>query len=153
VDRQLVLSKVQTMESLVDRDQAGDALSLLLIGLFAAIAVLLASVGLYGVLASLVRQRTAEIGVRMALGAAPAGIFRLVVGQGLRLTAGGIALGLLAALGLTRVMNSMLVGVSAIDPITFSGMAVLFLFISGLASWLPARRAAGLDPGTALREE
>jgi len=153
VDRQLVLSKVQTMESLVDRDQAGTRFSLLLIGLFAAIAVLLASVGLYGVLASVVRQRTAEIGVRMALGAAPAGIFQLVVGQGLRLSAVGVALGLLGALGLTRVMTGMLVGVRPIDPLTFSGMAVLFLFISALASWLPARRAAGLDPSTALREE
>jgi len=153
VDRQLVLSKVQTMESLVDRDQAGTRFSLLLIGLFAAIAVLLASVGLYGVLASVVRQRTAEIGVRMALGAAPAGIFKLVVGQGLRLSAVGIMLGLLAALGLTRAMTSMLVGVRPIDPLTFAGMAVLFLFISALASWVPARRAAGLDPSTALREE
>jgi putative ABC transport system permease protein len=153
VDRQLVLSKVQTIESLVDRDQAGTRFSLLLIGLFAAIAVLLASVGLYGVLASVVRQRTAEIGVRMALGAAPAGIFQLVVGQGLRLSAVGVVLGLLAALGLTRVMASMLVGVRPIDPVTFSGMAGLFLCISALASWLPARRAAGLDPSTALREE
>jgi putative ABC transport system permease protein len=153
VDRQLVLSKVQTMESLVNRDQAGTRFSLLLIGLFAAIAVLLASVGLYGVLASVVRQRTAEIGVRMALGAAPAGIFKLVVGEGLRLSGVGIVLGLVAALGLTRVMTSMLVGVRPIDPVTFSGMAALFLSISALASWLPARRAAGLDPSTALREE
>jgi putative ABC transport system permease protein len=141
------------MESLVDRDQAGTRFSLLLIGLFAAIAVLLASVGLYGVLASVVRQRTAEIGVRMALGAAPAGIFKLVVGQGLRLGAAGVVLGLLAALGLTRAMASMLVGVRPIDGLTFCGISVLFLLISGLASWLPARRAAGLDPSTALREE
>jgi putative ABC transport system permease protein len=153
VDRQLVLSKVQTMASLVDRDQAGTRFSLLLIGLFAAVAMLLASVGLYGVVASVVRQRTAEIGVRMALGAAPAGIFQLVVGQGLRLSVVGVALGLVAALGLTRAMTSMLVGVRPIDPLTFSGMAVLFLFISALASWLPARRAAGLDPSAALREE
>jgi putative ABC transport system permease protein len=153
VDRQLVLSKVQTMESLVDRDQAGTRFSLLLIGLFAATAVLLASVGLYGVLASVVRQRTSEIGVRMALGAAPAGIFKLVVGQGLRLSAAGIVLGLLAAFGLTRGMTSMLIGVHAIDPLTFSGMALLFLSIAALASWIPARRAASLDPSTALREE
>ena len=153
VDRQLVLSKVQTMESLVDRDQAGTRFSLLLIGLFAAIAVLLASVGLYGVLASLVRQRTAEIGVRMALGADPAGIFQLIVGQGLQLSLVGIALGLLAAFGLTRAMTSMLVGVRPIDPLTFAGMALLFLLIAAIASWLPARRAASLDPSTALREE
>ncbi len=153
LDRQLVLSKVQTMESLVDRDQAGTRFSLLLIGLFGTIAVLLASVGLYGVLASTVRQRTAEIGVRMALGAAPAGIFQLVVGQGLRLSVLGIALGLAAAVGLTRAMTSMLVGVKPIDPLTFGGMGVLFLAISALASWLPAWRAAQLDPAEALREE
>jgi putative ABC transport system permease protein len=141
------------MESLVDRDQAGTRFSLLLIGLFAAIAVLLASVGLYGVLASLVRQRTAEIGVRMALGADPAGIFQLIVGQGLQLSLVGIALGLLAAFGLTRAMTSMLVGVRPIDPLTFAGMALLFLLIAAIASWLPARRAASLDPSTALREE
>ena len=153
IDQQLVLSKVQTMESLVTRDQAGTRFSLLLIGLFAAVAVLLASVGLYGVLASVVRQRTAEIGVRMALGAAPASIFKLVVGQGLRLSTVGIGLGLLAALGLTRAITSMLVGVRPIDPFTFSAMAVLFLLISAVASWLPAHRAAGLDPSSALREE
>ncbi|MBZ5626645.1 MAG: FtsX-like permease family protein, partial [Acidobacteriia bacterium] len=153
VDRQLVLSKVQTMESLVDRDQAGTRFSLLLIGLFAAIAVLLASVGLYGVLASVVRQRTAEIGVRMALGADPASILHLVVGHGLRLGALGIAVGLLAAFGLTRAMSTMLVGVKPTDPLTFAAMAVLFLSICAVASWLPARRAAGLDPTAALRDE
>jgi len=105
------------------------------------------------VLATVVRQRTAEIGVRMALGAAPGSIFNLVVGQGLRLSVAGIAAGLVAAFGLTRVMTSMLVGVEATDPVTFAAMAVLFLAIAALASWLPARRAAGLDPATALREE
>ena len=115
--------------------------------------MLLASVGLYGVLATVVRQRTAEIGVRMALGAAPAGIFKLVVGQGLRLGAAGIAIGMLAALGLTRAMTSMLVGVRPTDPATFAAMAVLFFLIAAAASWLPARRAAGLDPTAALRED
>jgi ABC-type antimicrobial peptide transport system permease subunit len=105
------------------------------------------------VLSTVVRQRTAEIGVRMALGAAPASIFNLVVGQGLRLSAAGIALGLGAAFELTRVMASMLVGVRPADPPTFAAMAVLFFLIAALASWLPARRAAALDPATALREE
>jgi putative ABC transport system permease protein len=153
VDRQLVLSRVQTIESLVERDEAGTRFSLTLIGLFGAIAVLLAMVGLYGVLASMVRQRTAEIGVRMALGAAPGGILQLVIGRGLQLSAGGIVLGLLAALGLTRWMASMLVGVKPIDPLTFGGMAVVFLTISALASWVPAWRAARLDPAAALRGE
>jgi putative ABC transport system permease protein len=110
-------------------------------------------VGLYGVLSTVVRLRTPEIGVRMALGAAPGTIFSLVVGQGLRLSAAGIALGLLAAFELTRAISTMLVGVKPTDPTTFLSMAVLFLVIAAVASWLPARRAAGLDPTSALREE
>jgi predicted permease len=153
VDRQMVISKMQPMQALVDRDQAGTRLSLLLIGVFAAIAVLLASVGLYGVLATVVRQRTAEIGVRMALGAAPASIFKLIVGHGLYLSAVGIAIGLFAALGLTRVMTTMLVGVKATDPSTFAVMTLLFFVVAAVASWVPAARAAGLDANAALREE
>jgi putative ABC transport system permease protein len=124
-----------------------------LIGIFACIAALLAAVGLYGVLSAAVRQRTAEIGVRMALGAAPAAIFRLMVGQGLRLSAFGIGAGLIAGLGLTRVMESMLVGVQPSDPLTFAVMALLFFVIAAVSSWLPARRAALLDPTRALRDE
>jgi len=100
-----------------------------------------------------VRQRTSEIGVRMALGAEPGRIFQLVVGEGFRLSAIGIVIGLIAAFGLTRLMNAMLVGVKATDPATFGVMAIVFLLIGAAASWLPARRAAGLDPTSALREE
>jgi ABC-type antimicrobial peptide transport system permease subunit len=120
---------------------------------FSTIAALLAGVGLYGVLTTSVRQRTAEIGVRMALGAAPARIFRLLVGKGLYLSVIGIVIGLLAALALTRVLASMLVEVKPTDPVTFVSVAVLFLFIAVMASWLPALRAARLDPTTALRSE
>jgi putative ABC transport system permease protein len=109
--------------------------------------------GLYGVLATAVRQRTAEIGVRMALGAAPSRIFRLMVGKGLNLSAIGIALGVVGAFALTRVLASMLVEVKPTDPVTYVSVAALFLFIAVLASWLPALRAAGLDPTTALRSE
>jgi len=105
------------------------------------------------VLATVVRQRTAEIGVRMTLGAQPRNIFQLVVGQGLRLTAIGVAAGLIAAFVLTRGMNTMLVGVKATDPATFATMAVVFFAIAAMASWLPAWRAASLDPTAALREE
>jgi len=105
------------------------------------------------VLATSVRQRTAEIGVRMALGAAPSRIFRLMVGKGLYLSVIGIAIGLLAAFALTRVLASMLVEVKPTDPVTFVSVSVLFLFIAVMASWLPALRAAGLDPTTALRSE
>jgi putative ABC transport system permease protein len=150
---QLLLTELTPMETYVEKAQAGTRFSLLLIGAFAVIAGLLAGVGLYGVLATVVRQRTAEIGVRMALGAAPASIFGLVVGQGIRLSLVGIAVGVGAALGLTRAMTSMLVGVTATDPATFAAVAAVFLAIAAIASWMPARRAAGLDPTTALREE
>jgi putative ABC transport system permease protein len=153
VDRQLVVSKMQTMDALVERDQLSTRFSLLLIGGFAAVAVMLACVGLYGVLATIVRHRTAEIGVRMALGAAPASIFRLVVGHGLRLSVCGVAIGLMAAAGLTRVIGAMLVGIAATDPSTFAAVTALFLMVAALASWIPASRAAGLDPMAALREQ
>lgn len=148
----LVLTDMQTMEQLVERAKAGTRFSLLLLGVFAVLAALLASVGLYGVLSTIVRQRTAEIGVRMAMGAEPATIFKLVVGYGLRLSAAGIAVGLLVTTGFTRLISSMLVGITATDPATFVCMAAVFLLIAALASWLPARRAAGLDPTAALRE-
>jgi len=153
VDPHLLITEVQTMDTLLERAQAATRFSLLLIGVFAVIAALLASVGLYGVLATVVRQRTAEIGVRMTLGAAPGQIFKLIVGQGLRLTAIGVATGLIAAFALTRAMTTMLVGVKATDPTTFATMAVAFFLIAAIASWLPAWRAASLEPTVALREE
>ena len=153
VDPHLLVAEMQPMSSWIDKAQAGTRFSLLLIGVFAVIAVLLAGVGLYGVLATVVRQRTAEIGIRMALGAVPTNIFKLVVGEGLGLTAFGIGAGAIAAFVLTRGMTTMLVGVKATDPETFGGMAVLFFLIAAVSSWLPARRAAGLDPTVALRDE
>ncbi|HWZ77845.1 MAG TPA: FtsX-like permease family protein [Candidatus Sulfotelmatobacter sp.] len=99
------------------------------------------------------RCDTAEIGVRMALGAEPGRVFQLVVAQGFRLSAIGVACGLIAALGLTRLMKAMLVGVRATDPATFGAMVILFLLIAAVSSWIPARRAAALDPARALREE
>jgi len=153
VDSHLLVSEMQPVEALVSHAQAGTRFALILISVFAIIAGVLAGVGLYGVLATAVRQRTAEIGVRMALGAAPNQIFHLVVGQGLRLSAIGIAAGLIGAFVLTRLMRAMLVGVQATDPATFGVVAILFLFAAAMASWLPARRAAALDPARALREE
>jgi putative ABC transport system permease protein len=153
LDRALLLTEVLPMQTYVTRAGSGTRFSVVLITVFASIAALLAAVGLYGVLSTVVRQRTAEIGVRMAVGATPARVFRLVVGHGMRLTGGGIAAGLLAAFALTRLMTSMLVGVSAIDPETFAAMVVVCFLIAGLATCLPARRAAGLDPARALREE
>ena len=137
----------------MEEARASARFSLLLLGVFAAFAALLAGVGLYGVLSTVVRQRTAEIGVRMALGARPATIFTLIVGNGLRLSLAGLLIGVVAALGLTRFLRSLLVGVKAADPETFAAMAALFLLLAAAASWLPASRAAGLDPSAALREE
>ncbi len=150
---QLLVSDVATMDTLVSQAQAGTRFSLLLIGLFAVVAALLAAVGLYGVVSTVVRQRTAEIGVRMAVGAEPARVFKLIVAYGLRLSTAGIAVGLFAAFELTRVLASMLVDVRPTDPLTFSAVALLFFVIAALACWMPARRAAALDPVAALREE
>jgi hypothetical protein len=147
------VAEMQTANAILYKAKASTRFSLLLIGVFAAVAALLAGIGLYGVLSTVVRQRTAEIGVRMALGAESRNVFKLIVGQGLRLTAAGVAVGLIAALALTRAMTTMLVGVKATDPVTFVTMAVIFFVVAGIASWLPARRAAGVDPAIALRDE
>jgi ABC-type antimicrobial peptide transport system permease subunit len=127
--------------------------ALTLIGLFGLTALLLAAVGLYGVLSFVVRQRTAEIGVRMAFGAEPDSILRLVVGQGLALSGGGVALGLLVAFPAMGVMESLLVGVTPTDPLTYGGISALFIAVATIACYLPARRATRVDPVAALREE
>ena len=147
------VAELQPMDDYVKTARAPTQFALILIGVFGVIAVVLASVGLYGVLATAVRQRTAEIGVRMTFGAEAGTIFRLIVGQGLRLSGVGIVVGLGAALAATRVMASLLVGVKPIDPPTFAAIAVLFVAVAALASWVPAYRAARLDPSEALREE
>jgi putative ABC transport system permease protein len=152
-DKSMVLIEMETMDTVVQHARAGTRFQLILIGVFAAIAAILAAVGLYGVLSTVVRQRTAEIGVRVAMGAQPARIFSLIVGQGLRLSAAGVVAGLVAAYSLTSIMTTMLVGIKPTDPLTFAAMVVLFLTIAALSSWLPARRAAALDPTRALREE
>jgi ABC-type antimicrobial peptide transport system permease subunit len=141
------------MTAFVDKAMAPVRFTATLIAIFAGVAVVLAGVGLYGVLATIVRQRTAEIGMRMVFGAPRRSILKLVVGEGLRLSLGGMVVGLAGALAITRVMASMLVGVNATDPITFAAIAVLFSCIAMLASWVPARRASRLDPMAAIREE
>jgi putative ABC transport system permease protein len=150
---QLVAGEFESMDTLVDRSQAGTRFSFVLIAVLASVAALLAAVGIYGVLSTNVRQRTAEIGVRLAVGATPSSVFGLIVRQGLVLSAAGIAIGLAAALGLAQTMTSMLVGVRARDPMTFVVITVLFLLVAATASVLPARRAAAVDPATALRGE
>jgi putative ABC transport system permease protein len=147
---------VFAIESLTDMRHdniASERLVLLLVGGFAALALMLAVVGLYGVLAYRVEQRRREIGVRVALGAQRPQVMQLVVGEGLRLAALGIAIGLLRALGLTRVLQSLLYGVRPSDPVTYLGIAALVLAVTALASYLPGRRAAAVDPMVALRSE
>ena len=124
-----------------------------LISVFAAVALVLAAVGLFGVVAYAVRQRTREIGIRVALGAEKGSILRLVVGRGLGLVATGVVLGLLAAFALTRTLASLLYGVGPRDPATFAAIPLLLAVIALAASWLPARRAAALDPMRTLRVE
>src|SRR5262249_9894525 len=153
LSQRLLITNLQPVDELVNRAQSQTTFSLLLIGAFAVIAGVLAGVGLYGVLSTAVRQRTPEIGVRMALGAGRRNIFRLIVGQGLGLSAIGLVIGIIAALMLTRLMRTMLVGVKPTDPLTFVVMMLLFLAIATASSWVPANRAAGVDPNKALREE
>ncbi|HEV8495352.1 MAG TPA: ABC transporter permease [Gemmatimonadaceae bacterium] len=150
---QYLVTEMHPLTDNVDKARSATRFALVLIGIFATIAALLAAVGLYGVLSSVVRQRTSEIGIRMAFGAESASIFRLVIGQGLRMSAIGIGIGLVIAIATTRVMSSMLVDVRPTDPITFVAMALLFLGIAAASCWLPAWRAARMDPNVALRQE
>ena len=132
---------------------ASTSFTVLLLGIAAGIALLLGTVGIYGVISYIVSRRTQEIGVRMALGAARATVLRGVVGQGMTLTGIGIVVGLLGGWGLSRVLASLLYGVTATDPLTFVGTAGLLAIVALLATWIPARRASRVDPAEALRSE
>jgi putative ABC transport system permease protein len=148
-----LVTEMRPLTDYVDKARSATRFALVLIGIFASIAAVLAAVGLYGVLSSTVRQRTSEIGIRMAFGAQSSSIFGLVIGQGLRMSAIGIGIGLVIAIATTRVMSSMLVGVRPTDPLTFVAIVVVFLAIAAAACWMPARRAAAMDPNVALRQE
>ncbi len=153
VDRDQPISDVRTMEDIVDLEVADHKQQTTLLGAFAALALVLASLGIYGVLSYAVTQRTREIGLRMALGADSGDVTRMVVGHGLALTGLGIAIGLASAFALTRTMTKLLVGVAASDPAVYSGVAALLALIALVACYIPAARAARVDPMVALRDE
>jgi putative ABC transport system permease protein len=149
----VVIREVRTMADIVARTLAVRRLLVVVLSAFAGVAVVLASLGLYAVIAYSVRQRTAEIGIRMALGATSGRVLADVLREGLRLAAIGVLLGLVAALAVTRILSSFLYGVSPTDPLTFGGMTMLLAAVALAASYVPARRAARVDPMTALRCE
>jgi ABC-type antimicrobial peptide transport system permease subunit len=147
------VNAVRTMDEILDRAVEDRTLQMSLLGAFAALALMLASIGLYGVLSYVVTQRSREIGLRMALGATARTVVGMVVGRGLALTTAGLAVGLALAAAATRVMKTMVYGVDAIDLVTFGWVSALLCAIAVLACWVPAWRASRVDPIVVLREE
>ena len=145
--------KFTTLEVLLSENIAGPRFRTLLLGIFATLAVGLAMAGVYGVMAYVVGQRANEIGLRMALGASPGNVMRLVMGQGLWLAAIGLAIGLAGAAAATRLLGQMLLEVKPGDPITYAGVVALLALVAFAATYIPARRATRLDPLAALRQE
>ena len=153
IDSTVPLSNARTMEAIVSEAMASTSFTMTLLGIAATVALLLGAVGLFGVISYVVSQRTREIGVRVALGAQAEDVQRMIVRQGVSVLMGGVAIGLVGAFALTRLMGAILYEVSATDPWTFAGAPVVLVVVSLLASWLPARRATKVDPVTALRAE
>ena len=153
LDAELALANVRTMDQWLSNSAAQPRLNTVLLVVFACVALLIASIGIYGVIAYSVSQRTGEIGVRMALGATPSDMLRLVVGEGMKLALIGIVAGLLGGLALGRAVSSLVFGVPVRDPLTFTGVAVVLAGVALAACTIPALRASRVDPIVALRYE
>ncbi|HEX6314862.1 MAG TPA: FtsX-like permease family protein, partial [Gemmatimonadaceae bacterium] len=153
LDPQLAITNIRTMEQLLDFSVAQQRFLMLLLVVFGGVALSLAAIGIYGIMSYAVERRAREIGIRMALGGSPGDVIRLVIGQAMRLTILGLAIGLIAALGATKYMAGLLFGVTPRDPITFITIGALLTGVAMVAAWVPARRAVRTDPTTALRTE
>jgi ABC-type antimicrobial peptide transport system permease subunit len=153
VDTELPVANVQPMAELVLRSVSAQKLSASVLGVFSAVALILAVVGIYGVISYMVNERNHEIGVRIALGAQRSDVLSLVFSQAIRLVAAGLTLGFLAAFSMTRLMTSFVFGIKAADPLTFTVAPMVLLMAAGLAIYIPARRATGIDPMDTLRNE
>ena len=151
VDKDQPVSSIATMEQVLSDSIARQRFSMLLLAIFAGVALALAAVGIYGVMSYSVAQRTHEIGIRMALGAQTGAVLKLDVGYGLKLVLAGVVIGLVVAFALTRVMSSLLFGVTPTDPTTFGLISLILLVVALVASYIPARRATKVDPVIALR--
>ncbi|MFZ3362839.1 MAG: FtsX-like permease family protein, partial [Candidatus Acidiferrales bacterium] len=148
-----VFYQPDTMDNIIARSLAARRFAMILLAVFAALALLLSSIGIYGVISYVVGQRTHEIGIRIALGAQRRDVLKIVLGQGAGLAFLGVLIGLAAAAGLTRLMTSILYGVSATDPLTFAAVAIILTLVALAACYIPARRAMNVDPMVALRYE
>jgi putative ABC transport system permease protein len=153
LDNDQPVSRIRTMEQVSAESVMLQRHSVVALGIFASLALLLAAIGLYGVMSYTVTQRTNEIGIRVALGANPRDVMKLVVRQGMALVLVGVAVGVIASLGLARLIDTLLVDVRPTDPLTFSISGLLLVVVALLACWIPARRAARVDPMVALRQE
>jgi len=165
IDPDVAIAAIEPMDELVSASTGSRRFSMVLLAVFSVLAAVLAAIGLYGVMSYTVTQRSKELGVRLALGATPAGVQRLVMGQGMRLALFGVGVGLVSALTLTNVLRAfdnaatikpserLLFGVNANDPFTFIAISLFLLGVTLLATWLPARRATSVDPVVALRNE
>jgi ABC-type antimicrobial peptide transport system permease subunit len=153
VDSSAVIYNTRPMEEIVANSIAKQRLTMILLSVFSTLALALSAVGIYGVISYLTGQRTHEIGIRVALGASASDVLRMILGEGMRITLVGVGIGIVLALGLTRLITKVIYGVSASDPLTFIGVAILLSGVALLACYIPARRAMRVDPIIALRYE